>query len=66
MPAAASRPAAAGSDEPPLANDARRLGNSIGYVVEPRIEKPTRQTRLAAFYLDGKPMVVVAFRDVAR
>lgn len=47
------------------ASDPRRFANAVDYSVTPQDPSDRRETRLAAFYVDGEATVVVAFRDVA-
>jgi hypothetical protein len=47
------------------ASDARRFANNVSYSVTAHDANDRRETRLAAFYVDGQATVVVAFRDVA-
>ena len=62
---AASGAASGSSAEAPASDDGDRHRNTLSYNVEPRTANPTRRTHLDAFYVDRKPMVVVAFRNVA-
>ena len=46
--------------------DSRRFGNVVSYNVSSRQSGDSRDTLLAAFYVEGKATVVVTFRDIKR
>ena len=48
------------------ATDSSRFANFVSYTVSADDAADTRDTRLAAFYVEGQPIVVVAFRDLKR
>ena len=48
------------------ATDSRRFGNVVSYNVSSRQSGDSRDTLLAAFYVEGKATVVVTFRDIKR